>query len=401
MVRKTNNDAEIKKSASKTDEVKKSVSKSKVNAEKKSTDEKVVTNASVSNNTVVKAKRSAANRKSIGKTAIEPKNEKVSSVDVSNAVLNKENTDPMAAVMAVKEKNETKKSNKAKAAVAKKEAVAEKKGVKSENSRQKRAEVKEKAQKAEASKFMNKKAETKSDDGNTCQKCNGCQTLKAFVDGYVNIFNYSGRTSRFEFWGFGFVNMLLAIIVGAISFPLLIDVEPTVGVGIASSVLLFVIALIILLAGLSITVRRLHDVGFKGWKGFFAPLTYTFIVLCGLFGWAQYEIFSIMKSGGFDLSNDLLIAMQYAIMTANKTAFGIGFICFVIALLIHIYYLFKTFIVVGFFEGDSNSNEYGEPKFNNECYRNITIRYIAIYFTISTILNILSQALSIVGMLMY
>lgn len=390
MARKTIANDEVKKTAVKTDKVKKTTSKSGI--EKKSTSKKAETKADVKKDVVVKTKRSAANRKPIGETAIEQTTKTVSIE--SKPIADSKNVDIVSEVMAVKEKNEAKKSGKAKSVKNKKETTADKKVVKSENARQKRAEVKEKAQKAEASKFMNKKAETKVEAGSTCKKCNGCQTIKAFIDGFKNIFNYTGRTSRFEFWGFGFVSMLLAIIAGAISLPLFIDEQQNGGI--TSAILLFVIAFIITLALLSMAVRRLHDVGFKGWKGFFAPLTYTFIVLCGLFGWAQYEIISIMKSGGFDLSSDLLIAMQYAIMTANKTAFGIGFIFFVIALLIHIYYLFKTFIVVGFFEGESNSNEYGDPKFNNECYRNITIRYIAIYYTVSALLDIATQAISTV-----
>lgn len=309
--------------------------------------------------------------------------------DIKTDVINEPSIAEIKSVeVAVKPKRKT---SKAKNTDITKVVVKEKKAKKTENVTKKYVETKEKVQKAESSKFMNKKIDIKPVEQVSCSKCNGCQTIQAFINGYKNIFNYNGRTSRFEFWGFLLITIILAVITSALSIPLFVDnnLENKTG----TTVALFIVLLIIVLAGLSMTVRRLHDLGFKGWKGFFAPLTYTFLILCGLFGWAQYEILSIMKDSGYTISPNLF---NHIVMTANKTAFGIGFILFVITLIVHIYYIFKTFIVVGFFEGENNVNEYGEPKYTDVCYRNITIRYIAIYYTIFTILELISDALSFV-----
>ena len=70
-----------------------------------------------------------------------------------------------------------------------------------------------------------------------------------------NIFTYRGRASRSAFWWFALLGVIADLIVGAIfgvSRP-------------AGTVLYIVVGLPLVLAGISLAVRRLHDTDRSGW----------------------------------------------------------------------------------------------------------------------------------------
>ena len=74
---------------------------------------------------------------------------------------------------------------------------------------------------------------------------------KAILENYVN---FKGRATRPEYWWFFLFQVLLSIVVNILSFAV-----PILGtiLGLAS--------LAILLPGLAVGVRRLHDIGKSGW----------------------------------------------------------------------------------------------------------------------------------------
>jgi uncharacterized membrane protein YhaH (DUF805 family) len=80
-----------------------------------------------------------------------------------------------------------------------------------------------------------------------------------FVDavrgGVANIFTYRGRASRSAFWWFALLEVIAYLVVSWISD------ESTVA-GIIVDIL---VALPLILAGISLAVRRLHDSGRTGW----------------------------------------------------------------------------------------------------------------------------------------
>jgi len=71
---------------------------------------------------------------------------------------------------------------------------------------------------------------------------------------------FTGRSRRKEYWMFTLFNCLLMILLSFLSL-LLRDSGNTVIV----SVLCFIYLLAILVPGLAVTVRRLHDTGKSGW----------------------------------------------------------------------------------------------------------------------------------------
>ena len=94
--------------------------------------------------------------------------------------------------------------------------------------------------------------------------------LKVVRDNYAN---FNGRASRQEYWMFNLFNFIFTIVVGFI--------DGFLSLGFLS--LLYVLA--ILIPGLAVLVRRLHDVNKSGWWFFinFIPIIgaiWMLILLC-------------------------------------------------------------------------------------------------------------------------
>jgi uncharacterized membrane protein YhaH (DUF805 family) len=95
--------------------------------------------------------------------------------------------------------------------------------------------------------------------------------LKVVKDNYAN---FTGRARRKEYWMFALINIIFAIVLAIIDF--VIGTFP---------VIYMVYLLAILLPGLAVFVRRMHDIGKSGWWFFIAliPLIGTIwllVLLC-------------------------------------------------------------------------------------------------------------------------
>ncbi len=88
-------------------------------------------------------------------------------------------------------------------------------------------------------------------------------------------FDFSGRSSRSEFWFFLMFNFLFATIINAV----LLYVGSLFGYwgGAISSVLSLIVSILFLIPLFTVSSRRLHDVGKSGW--------YLFIGLVPILGW--------------------------------------------------------------------------------------------------------------------
>ncbi len=77
---------------------------------------------------------------------------------------------------------------------------------------------------------------------------------------------FSGRASRAEFWWWFLAVLLLSLVVGLIDGTVL---APLLGFGAfdenAGQPLSMIVSLLLLLPGISVGVRRLHDTGRSGW----------------------------------------------------------------------------------------------------------------------------------------
>ena len=92
--------------------------------------------------------------------------------------------------------------------------------------------------------------------------------------------DFSGRARRREYWTFALVNGLIGVLLSILGLAFGEDSS-------ASTIILAVFYLIILLPNLSVSVRRLHDIGKSGWWLFIGliPLLGSLI----LFAWTLMD----------------------------------------------------------------------------------------------------------------
>ncbi len=82
--------------------------------------------------------------------------------------------------------------------------------------------------------------------------------FEAFFKALVNCFNFKGRTSRYDYWGFSFINFgvhLLFSLLGILAVR--ISTEAVEGVNVSLSIY----SILILIPWFAAMVRRLHDTG--------------------------------------------------------------------------------------------------------------------------------------------
>lgn len=76
--------------------------------------------------------------------------------------------------------------------------------------------------------------------------------------------NFSGRARRKEYWYFYFINFLISFGIGIVS-GLAGFMNPDSSLALASSALIFIYSMAILIPSLAVGIRRLHDTNRSGW----------------------------------------------------------------------------------------------------------------------------------------
>lgn len=80
---------------------------------------------------------------------------------------------------------------------------------------------------------------------------------------------FSGRARRREFWGFYLFSAIAGMILGIIS---------QAG-GILTSIIVWLVSLVLLIPSIAVQVRRLHDVGKSGWLTLLALIPIVGLIL--------------------------------------------------------------------------------------------------------------------------
>ena len=86
---------------------------------------------------------------------------------------------------------------------------------------------------------------------------------------------FAGRAGRAEFWWFALFNFIVGVVVGAIDLA------------IGTSILQIIVSLALLLPGIAVGVRRLHDTNRSGF--------WYFIILVPLVGWIVLLVFFLIQ----------------------------------------------------------------------------------------------------------
>jgi uncharacterized membrane protein YhaH (DUF805 family) len=89
----------------------------------------------------------------------------------------------------------------------------------------------------------------------------------AITDGFRKYVTFSGRSSRAAYWWW----FLFALIVYVVAY--------IISAAIGSLIIYYLAALALLLPGLAVGIRRLHDTGKTGWWILIAIIPFGFIVL--------------------------------------------------------------------------------------------------------------------------
>tara|TARA_B100001079_G_scaffold32867_1_gene24757 strand:+ start:167 stop:571 length:405 start_codon:yes stop_codon:yes gene_type:complete len=88
--------------------------------------------------------------------------------------------------------------------------------------------------------------------------------IKLIMEWYIKVINsysdFNGRARRKEYWMFTLWNIIFALLASLLDYSFGI-VYPLVGYG----PLYIAYALFVLVPGIAVTVRRLHDIGKSGW----------------------------------------------------------------------------------------------------------------------------------------
>lgn len=95
---------------------------------------------------------------------------------------------------------------------------------------------------------------------------------------------FSGRASRSEFWYFALFNMIISF---AISFIGIFGVPASVVSGLS-----IIYMLAVLIPGIAVGVRRLHDTNHSGW--------WYFILFVPIIGWIVWIVFAVTDSDPID-----------------------------------------------------------------------------------------------------
>ena len=74
-----------------------------------------------------------------------------------------------------------------------------------------------------------------------------------YIMAFQRFADFSGRSRRKEYWIFALINLLISIGLGI--------VDAMLGMAVLGSIY----GLVILIPAVSLSVRRLHDIGMKGW----------------------------------------------------------------------------------------------------------------------------------------
>jgi uncharacterized membrane protein YhaH (DUF805 family) len=92
--------------------------------------------------------------------------------------------------------------------------------------------------------------------------------MKWYLKVLNNYATFSGRARRSEFWFFVLFNMIFALVAMGIDNVLGTTFKMGYGVSLPYGYLYLVYVLAVLIPGLAVAVRRLHDVGKSGWMYF-------------------------------------------------------------------------------------------------------------------------------------
>lgn len=106
--------------------------------------------------------------------------------------------------------------------------------------------------------------------------------MKEFLDVFKKTLDFKSRSRRKEYWMFILFTSIISVVLSIIEIVLGLEIATDIGL------LSTIFTLIILIPSLSVTVRRLHDIGRTGW--------WVLLSFIPILGWIVLFIFTLLDS---------------------------------------------------------------------------------------------------------
>ena len=88
--------------------------------------------------------------------------------------------------------------------------------------------------------------------------------MNYYIDGFKKAFDFNGRATRTQYWMFALFNILVFIVLLGL-IAVLGGKESGNAIASILGVVYFLYALVQIIPGIAIGIRRLHDINYSGW----------------------------------------------------------------------------------------------------------------------------------------
>ncbi len=188
--------------------------------------------------------------------------------------------------------------------------------------------------------------------------------ISAYKNALTNYFNFSGRTSRYDYWAFILMNTIVELAIGGL---VVVSVQ-------LMNFVSFLYSLFIIIPMMTISFRRLHDINKSGWL-----LTGPSLALLGIVIIFTYNMY--MEIYNVSVEQFLL---------SNKFSIGLLIVFGILGYFIYLLYLFCL-------NGDKSENRFGKPIKEDDIYRKKFSNLILSTLGISLLGNIFIDILMLIA----
>lgn len=130
------------------------------------------------------------------------------------------------------------------------------------------------------------------------------EDVNLYFQAWKKYFVFDGRATRSEYWQFILINIVIGFLLSLLAIALKLEISSN-----GHSILTELFAISIIIPTISVSVRRIHDIGLSGWWGFiFIPIGFLMLIV-GLIPTkkdsSNVSIVKAVYNHGKDISNEI------------------------------------------------------------------------------------------------